>query len=573
MKIFLPILLLFLALPSAEAQELYGSFGSSSRFFIKCTPHEGEIQTTYSEIAWKGERISKQILLWTELDTIKNLAFEISDLSSGSDAIFSEHSKLRSVKFTRSDAESLACGEYKIRDSVSFLELGDILSMSLDSTLYPGCPSMYWLSIDIPAESEPGTYSGQIKVRTSEEIIKTFDLHIQVVDHLLPGSEDWNFHLDLWQFPTSVVDRFNQSNPAKSMEYWSANHFSILKKEYCMLADMGQKVITTHIKEGALGSPSMIKWIRSSNGHWEYDYSIFDKYVDSLSSWGISKQISCQSPVGWNSDVLPFWNESLNSWSELNAPVGSDTYTKNWNHFLTDFKLHLDEKGWFKRTVLYLDEVGSDKLEAVIQLIKNNHPGWKIGMAGFHPPSDFVNSNIYDLSLMVGTEDTSMRTVSNMPSTFYSSCNPPRPNNFVVGDAHLAENIWIGWHAHKMNYNGYLRWAFDYWNKDDPIEQRVGSHTSGDFSLCYRSSNNLDMEICSSVRLELIREGIEDYEKIIVIKNNLKNSKSAEDQHSYKLLLNKIEEFTASSGQSEEIETLVNSARELLNEISCGMTF
>ncbi len=51
-------------------------------------------------------------------------------------------------------------------------------------------------------------------------------------------------------------------------------------------------------------------------------------------------------------------------------------------------------------------KLGRKNSKAVIQLIKNNHPGWKIGMAGFHTPSDFVNSNVYDLSLMVGTEDS-----------------------------------------------------------------------------------------------------------------------------------------------------------------------
>ncbi len=141
-----------------------------------------------------------------------------------------------------------------------------------------------------------------------------------------------------------------------------------------------------------------------------------------------------------------------------------------------------------------------------------------------------------------------------------------------MGDAHLSENIWLGWHAQKMNYTGYLRWAFDYWNIDDPYEQRVGTHTSGDFALCYRSSNMMDMEISSSVRLELIREGIEDFEKINILKNFLKDSDSDENQLAYKRLLNKIEAFTASSGQSDEVDTLVKSARELLNEISCRAT-
>ncbi len=93
-----------------------------------------------------------------------------------------------------------------------------------------------------------------------------FNINIQVVDYFLPKSSAWNFHLDLWQFPTSVADRFNENHPSKTIDYWSEEHFAILKREYTILADMGQKVITAHIKEGALGSSSMIKWIRKQNG-------------------------------------------------------------------------------------------------------------------------------------------------------------------------------------------------------------------------------------------------------------------------------------------------------------------
>ena len=308
----------------------------------------------------------------------------------------------------------------------------------------------------------------------------------------------------------------------------------------------------------------------TENGDWRYDYTIFDKYVDSLISWGISEQISCQSPVGWNSDLLPYWSSSENNWKALAAPVGSDIYAERLDHFLTDFKSHLDAKGWFNKSVLYLDEVEPQILSRIIGTIKDNHPDWKIGMAGFHSPTDYVDSSVYDMCLMVGTEGNPGRINRNTRSSFYTSCNPIRPNNFVVGDAQLAENRWLGWHAQQMNYNGFLRWAFDYWVNNDPNEQRNGSFTSGDFSLAYRSSNDLDMEICSSLRLELIRDGIEDYEKISILKAHLGQSEEPYEEAAYILLLEKIATFVPSSGNSEELSQLVESAVQLLNKISTG---
>jgi hypothetical protein len=64
-----------------------------------------------------------------------------------------------------------------------------------------------------------------------------------------------------------------------------------------------------------------------------------------------------------------------------------------------------------------------------------------------------------------------------------------------------------------------------------------------------------------------MREGIEDFEKINILKMRLKESGSFSDMLAYKRLINKIEAFTAASGESDEIDQLVESARHLLNEI------
>ena len=71
--------------------------------------------------------------------------------------------------------------------------------------------------------------------------------------------------------------------------------------------------------------------------------------------------------------------------------------------------------------------------------------------------------------------------------------------------------VWVAWYAKAKGLNGFLRWAYDYWTKADPQDVRDGSNTAGDFSLIYRSDNSLSSVPLSSIRLELLREGIQDY--------------------------------------------------------------
>ena len=65
---------------------------------------------------------------------------------------------------------------------------------------------------------------------------------------------DWSFHLDLWQFPSNVLERYNDERSRADIIAWSDKHFALLKPAYKLLADTGQKVITAHIKKNALGT-------------------------------------------------------------------------------------------------------------------------------------------------------------------------------------------------------------------------------------------------------------------------------------------------------------------------------
>jgi hypothetical protein len=112
-----------------------------------------------------------------------------------------------------------------------------------------------------------------------------------------------------------------------------------------------------------------------------------------------------------------------------------------------------------------------------------------------------------------------------------------------------------------------LRWAYDDWLDAEPYEMRIGSHTSGDFCLIYRSSNDKDMKFCSSIRLGLIRDGIQDYEKLLILEDYLKKTSNTADIQSLYKLENKLKEFSALRWESGEITLLVESAQGLIKDI------
>jgi hypothetical protein len=541
------------------AQTLNGSFDNKFRRYVVNAAFGGQINNTWNVEAWKGDRITKQIVLWTS-GQINNLAVSSTDLTGSAGVIPASAVSFRYGKYAKGDMLSKECGEYPTRSG--YQQIIDAWSTESVTTLGSNDPLKLWAVIQVPVNTPKGAYTGKISATGGSGNVE-LTVNLYVPDMQLPDVGQWSFHLDLWQYPTKIVEFYNTNNPSNRITLWSDEHFALLEPFYRELAGCGQKAITAHIKDNALGVPSMVKWIKKTNGEWEYDFTAFDRYVSSLMEWGIGKQINCFSPIGWNENDIPYYDEATQSNRTINATPGSSLYNERWNHFLTLFKSHLDAKGWFDRTVLYFDEISEEKALPVIDnLILPNNPAWKIGGTITHDFSAETKAKCYDLSGVLG-RDFNTTGFDNKVFTIYTSCTQLFPNSFVSRENTTAEMTWMGWHAANMNYSGYLRWAYDNWQLNDPADARDGSNTAGDFALVYRSANTGAITCYPSLRLMMLREGIQDYEKIRILKGIFQTS----DQIKLQALNTILRKFTVASGEDYP-ESLINEGQEMLATLS-----
>jgi len=216
--------------------------------------------------------------------------------------------------------------------------------------------------------------------------------------------------------------------------------------------------------------------------------------------------------------------------------------------------------------VLFMDEVGESTMSQVVSMIHGHDPNWKIGLAASNISTSLSN-NIYDLSSFMSANLGLVRP-ANTIHTHYVSCSLTHPNSYVVGDRILADITFLPWFSTRENREGFLRWAFDNWTRSDPFDWRDGSFGAGDFGFVNRSSNDLNMEFYSSVRLELLRDGIQDQEKIRVLRDILGGSSDPLDQVKLQLLNDKIDEFDYAAGQdTANIRDLVESGQQLIVDI------
>ncbi|HYH55585.1 MAG TPA: DUF4091 domain-containing protein, partial [Anseongella sp.] len=233
-----------------------------------------------------------------------------------------------------------------------------------------------------------------------------------------------------------------------------------------------------------------------------------------------------------------------------------------WKVFLDDLRTHLNEKGWFEKTYLGVNENPLDYTLAAVKVINDHSPDWKITYAGnWHSELDGL---LDDYSFLYGhepgMEEVKARSERGFTSTYYVCCNPAKPNNFLFSPP--AEGRWMSWYASAYGYDGFLRWAYDAWPADPMRDARHTLWPAGDCFLVYPGGN-------SSIRFEKLREGIVDYEKIRILKEMAAGSQ----EKGVKELISKLDRHLASftteqEFREENIRRAVAEGNALLAELS-----
>lgn len=520
------------------------SFASSNVRFAQELPPQVKQQDEWKAIAWRGEKVHTQILVWGNKD-ISNLSVTASDLVN--EKVSSIETKNITTGFLRyviTDEFGEGCGHRKPKDFDSSLVADPINPVSFidinKNTVQP-----MWLSITVPANTEPGLYTGFVTVNAGKKY--TMQISLKVLDEVLPPPSEWEFDLDLWQHPAAIA-RVHEST------LWSNEHFEKMRPYYTMLADAGQKCITASIINEPWDHqtfddfPSLIKWIKKKDGNWVYDYTLFDKYISFVMSCGITNRINCYSMIPWELS-FQYYDEGLAKDVVLNAKPGSKEYNAHWSTMLQDFTKHLKEKEWFDITSISMDERSMEDMKAVIKLIKETDPKWKITLAGEYHPE--IEKDIYEYSVASKWQlpDTVLqqRKDEGKPTTYYTCCVEAYPNGFTFSPP--AENVWLGWFAAAKGFTGYLRWAYNSWTKDPIIDSRFTAWPAGDTYQVYPGP-------MTSIRFEKLIEGIQDFEKIRILKKNLQKAGKEKE-------LKELETIIASF----EIDKLTNiSASEMIEE-------
>ncbi|KAA9349831.1 DUF4091 domain-containing protein [Larkinella humicola] len=534
----------------------YVRFASADvRFPKRAAPAPQTVREGWNPQAWKGEKIHTQIVIWSQ-SALPQTRLSWSELKdTKGNTIPKDRVTAGFVRYVMTDrlpAEGGGCderppGKYDSSLVADPIDLTSVLDIPRQTT------QPVWLSVSVPPTTPAGQYSGTVTVGGSAAKPIDLSYRVTVQNRTLPPPKDWKFHLDLWQNPYSVAR-------AHGVKVWSKEHWTVMRPYMKMLADAGQKSITTTIINDPWRSQtedvygSMVQWTKKKDGTWAFDYTVFDQWVTYMMELGIDRFINCYSMIPWNLK-FSYYDEAARKDTFLIAKTGTPEYDAHWRPMLTDFARHLKQKGWFEKTTIAMDERPMESMQQALALIKSVDQNFRVSLAGLYHPE--LEQNLIDYCVatnqVIDAPTLQRRRQAGFNTTYYTCCTERYPNTFTFSPP--AEATWISWHAAHKGYDGYLRWAYNCWVKNPLQDSRFRTWPAGDTYIVYPGPR-------TSIRFERLIEGIQDYEKIRILKGEFRAKGQTDKAQQLEKVLNR---FEISALDKTPAATLLQPAKTALN--------
>ena len=500
-------------------------------------------KTSQTLNGWQNDTVISEISMVSKGSRLDNVTVSASDFTGSAGTIKAENVETTFIKSTKAyNGGYLGYGSttrpVPAPTESNRSESNDILYQDgkIPMTIPFNSVQNIFVSINIPADTKAGTYTGTISVNADGVEPLEFTYTVNVAGALLTDASEFKdgFDIELWQYPYTSAEYYG-------VEPFSKEHLDILKPIMALYKKVGGHAITTSIVEEAWSGqtysknsvhyPSMIKWTKE-NGTFKYDYTDFDAWVSFCKSQGLGDKIVLYSIAPWNNSIGYYENGTL-KYQSFNLNNTNDQTI--WKNFIKDLITHLEEKGWFEDAYMGIDERGfSATAFDLIESVKNNdlpHLQKPLKTAG--AMDAFVNK--WDLALRVTDLNVGDTAAAEHPEEFKQllkereakgyrttlySCTEHAPGQFSLSAP--VESYWAILNAGKMGTAGFLRWAYDAW-VENPLEDTThNAFEAGDCFLVYPSAKDAkEKTVHSSVRLERLAEGVRDVNKLMIIAKDI----------------------------------------------------
>jgi len=401
--------------------------------------------------------------------------------------------------------------------------------------------------VRVPRDAAPGDYSGHLTVSAAGMAPVDVPVALNVADWAIPDPKDYRTFVAIYQSPTTVAMQYK-------VKEWSQEHWQLMEKSFALLGRAGNKLVNVTVAEHTQfgNDEGMIYWIKSPGGGYDYDFTVFDRYLAMAKKYcGTLDHVALQvwHCGGWESrkadqeNTMTLVDPTTGKHESLQVPTfGTEESKQFYKPFLEACRAHLAKIGLENAMCVGTLSDGTAPKE-VFKAFDDIWPGggpskWTRGLHSVdHHPSPYellkggaqVVLHEFCYGFYLADPEKPLPAICNqrsMPGTSFRR----------IGGQELAPLLWYKVFPEQAlfcNTKGIGRTCLDYW----PVLKGSGENTLYNrypFSSCAQRAPTL-MSMTwpgptgaeTTIRFEMLCQGIQDADADIVISDAITNHADA----------------------------------------------
>ncbi|MCK4463105.1 MAG: DUF4091 domain-containing protein, partial [Candidatus Omnitrophica bacterium] len=444
----------------------------------------------------KNEYEAFQIVVDNGKDPLKSVQLEISDLvNEKTDArIRKDNITWRVVGYVETK---------KPYYNVKFVgRWPDPLMPAEPTDVKTGAVQPFWVTVYIPKGTAPGIYKGIVRVRAEDTILDSIPLFVRVFDFTLPLESSFKTAFDFYPHITKAC------YPQKPNESKAAYKSRI--------AELNEKYIIDILKYRLNPVLNIDPLSQSSLGR-----------IDTYRRYGLNN-FSIGKKGGTFGNNWPKTDEGIEKLLPLYRTYGESLKI---NRMMDYHYIYTWDEG----------KVGNPQVKKITSMIHRAHPELKnmVCYHGFWDPKEDPGwgEDIDIWCFGIGDfDEKKMRQLQYRGMEMWMYASGPGSSGYpnLAIDFDSMDYRIIPWLSWKYDIKGFLYWCVNWWPYVDPFESASNTkwNQNGNGLLYYPGENGP----IASLRLEIFRDGMEDYEYLHLLNQKINSAK----QEGLDVLNNKI---------------------------------
>lgn len=371
----------------------------------------------------------------------------------------------------------------------------------------PGITQAFWVTLYAPADTAAGTYQGKINVISEDTVLKEIPLTVKVLNFMLPLEShlktafDFYGHITYKRFPRKEkeTDEAYKSRLSEVNERFIINMLKHRMNPVLNIEPVSQEGLSRidNYRRYGLNNFSIGKRGGTFNNNWPSTDEEIEKLLPLYREYGESLKFNRVLEYAY----IYTWDES-----KMNNP----------------------------------------QVAKICSMIHRAHPGLKnmVCYHGFWDPAKYPNWG-KDIDIWCfGIDDfnaTKVKTLRDMGMEMWMYISGPSGSgspNLAIDFDSMSYRI-IPWLCWKYDLKGFLYWCVNWWPLVDPYQNAANTkwEQNGNGLLFYPG----DDAPVDSLRAEIYRDGMEDYEYLYLLAEKVKAVKLKNLEKNNKDLINRAE--------------------------------